>query len=138
MLSFTVTSMHLLYQQSEVLFGHFMTTLNAAFESKLILEDEGYESGSENFNIPTPLKLPESTMFPVMNTSPLIPSLHAAQLPASHIASLFNVGYHTITLMMKKIPWLTFHLPTVLHLYRTPWVLHSSHLLNLSLPYVMT
>ena len=33
-----------------------MTTLNTAFESKLTLEDEGYESGSENFNIPTPLR----------------------------------------------------------------------------------
>ena len=33
-----------------------MTTLNAAFESKLALEDEGYESGSENFDIPTPLR----------------------------------------------------------------------------------
>ena len=30
-----------------------MTTLNAAFETKLTLEDGGYESGSENFNIPT-------------------------------------------------------------------------------------
>ena len=49
--------MHLLWQQSEeVLFGHFMTTHNAAFESKLALEDEGYESGSENFNKPTPLR----------------------------------------------------------------------------------
>ena len=51
------TSTHLLCQQSdEILFSHFMTTLNAAFESKLALEDEGYESGSENFNIPTPLR----------------------------------------------------------------------------------
>ena len=33
-----------------------MTTLNAAFESTLMLEDEGYQSGSENFNIPTPLR----------------------------------------------------------------------------------
>ena len=50
-------STHLLCQQSdEVLFGHFVTTLNATFESKLALEDEGYESGSENFNIPTPLR----------------------------------------------------------------------------------
>ena len=39
-----------------VLFGCFVTRLNAAYESKLTLEDEGYESGSENFNIPTPLK----------------------------------------------------------------------------------
>ena len=52
---FYTTSMHVLCQQSEeVLFSHFMTTLNAAFENKLALEDEGYESGSENFNIPTP------------------------------------------------------------------------------------
>ena len=49
--------MHLLHQQSdEVLFGCFMTTLNATFESKLALEDEGYDSGDENFNIPTPLR----------------------------------------------------------------------------------
>ena len=49
--------MHLLCQQSEeVLFSCFMTTLNAAFENKLALEDEGYESGNENFNIPTPLR----------------------------------------------------------------------------------
>ena len=52
---FYITSIHLLHQQSKVLFGHFVTTLNAAFESKLALEDKGYESGSENFNIPTPL-----------------------------------------------------------------------------------
>ena len=53
---FYTTSMHLLYQQSEeVLFSCFVTLLNAAFKSRLALEDEGYESGSENFNIPTPL-----------------------------------------------------------------------------------
>ena len=51
---FYSTSTHLLFQQSDdVLFGHFVTTLNAAFKSKLALEDEGYESSSEN--IPTPL-----------------------------------------------------------------------------------
>ena len=50
-------STHLLHQQSnEILFGHYMTTLNAAFKSKLALEDEGYESDSENFNIPTPFR----------------------------------------------------------------------------------
>ena len=53
---FYTTSMHLLHQQSEeVLFSHFVTMLNAVFESKFAFEDEGYESGSENFNIPTPL-----------------------------------------------------------------------------------
>ena len=54
---FYSTSTHLLCQRSdEILLSHFMTTLNAAFESKLALEDEGYEGGSENFNIPTPLR----------------------------------------------------------------------------------
>ena len=54
---FFSTSTYMLCQQSdEVLFSHFKTTLNAAFESKLTLEDEGYDSGSENFNIPTPLR----------------------------------------------------------------------------------
>ena len=33
-----------------------MTTLNATFKSKLALEDEGYNSISENFNIPTALQ----------------------------------------------------------------------------------
>ena len=50
------TSTHMLHQQSdEILFGHFVSTLNAAFKSKLALEDEGYESSLENFSIPTPL-----------------------------------------------------------------------------------
>ena len=54
---FYSTSTHLLCQQSnEISFSHFVTTLNAAFECKLVLEDEGYESSSENFNIPTPLR----------------------------------------------------------------------------------
>ena len=44
------------HQSDEILFGHSVTTLNAAFKSKLALGDEGYESGSENFNIPTPLR----------------------------------------------------------------------------------
>ena len=62
-------STHLLCQESdEVLFGHFVTALNAAFESKLVLEDEGYESET----YPLYSEPPKSTMFPVMRTSPLI------------------------------------------------------------------
>ena len=54
---FYTASTYTLHQQSdEILFGHFVTTLNTAFEWKLALEDEGYESDSENFNIPTPLR----------------------------------------------------------------------------------
>ena len=39
----------------EILFGCFMTTLNSIFKTELAQEDEGYESGSESFNIPNPL-----------------------------------------------------------------------------------
>ena len=49
-------------------------------------------------------ELPESTMFPVMDTFPLILLLHAAQLPASHLTSLYIVSYHSVALMMKKVP----------------------------------
>ena len=55
--AFFYTSTYTLHQQSdEILFGHFATTLNVAFEQKLALEDEGNKSGSENYNIPTPLR----------------------------------------------------------------------------------
>ena len=53
---FYSTSTHMVHKQSDkILFCHFMTTLNVVFESKLALEDEGYKSSLENFNIPTPL-----------------------------------------------------------------------------------
>ena len=54
---FYTTSTYTLHQQSdEILFVCFVTTLNAAFEWKLALEDECYKSSSENFNMPTPLR----------------------------------------------------------------------------------
>ena len=53
---YTDTSYRLHWQSNETLFSCFVTTLNAAFEHKLALEDEGYERGSENFNMPTPLR----------------------------------------------------------------------------------
>ena len=40
----------------ETLFGYFVTTLNDAFETELAQDDEGYESRSESFNIPAPLR----------------------------------------------------------------------------------
>ena len=39
----------------EILFGHFMTTLNDTFERELTQEVEGYESRSKSLSIPTPL-----------------------------------------------------------------------------------
>ena len=54
---FYSTSSHTLHQQSNgILFGCFMIPLNAAFKQKLALADEGYESGSDTINLPTPLR----------------------------------------------------------------------------------
>ena len=48
---------HTPHQQSEeILFGHFMIALNAAFDQQLLLADEGYESGSHTIDLPTPLR----------------------------------------------------------------------------------
>ena len=50
-------SSHTLHQQSdEILFGHFVITLNAAFDQQLSLADEGYKSGSDTIDLPTPLR----------------------------------------------------------------------------------
>ena len=50
-------SSHTLCQQSDdVLFGHFVIALNAAFTQQLSLADEGYESGTDNNDLPTPLR----------------------------------------------------------------------------------
>ena len=117
---FYTTSRHLLCQQSEeVLSGHFMTKHNAAFESKLTFEDEGYENRSENFNIPTPLRH--------------TPRPH-------HVSTDDNIFFDPSTphKTAKKVPQLTFHLLTAPHHHRTPWVLHSRHIPSPSIPCVMT
>ena len=50
-------SSHTLCQQSdEIVFGHFVIALNAAFDQQLSLADEGYESGSDTTDLPTPLR----------------------------------------------------------------------------------
>ena len=52
----TLTS-HTLHQLPEdVLFGHFVIALNAVFTQQLSLADEGYESGSNTADLPTPLQ----------------------------------------------------------------------------------
>ena len=37
------------------MFGHFIIALNAAFTQQLLLADEGYKSGSDTIDLPTPL-----------------------------------------------------------------------------------
>ena len=76
-------------------------------------------------------------MFPVMTTSPLSPPLHTAPVPASHIANLYDASYHLVPLMMEKTLQLTLHPLTAPHHHRAPWVLHSSHIPNASLQYMM-
>ena len=50
-------SIHTFCQQSdETLFGHFVIALNAAFDQQLSLADEGYKSGSDTIDLPTPLR----------------------------------------------------------------------------------
>ena len=50
-------SSHTLCQQSdETLFGCFVIALNAAFDQQLSLADEGYKSGSDTIDLPTPLR----------------------------------------------------------------------------------
>ena len=51
----TPTSHTLCQLPKETLFGHFVLALNVAFTQQLSLEDEGYESGS-NEDVPTPLR----------------------------------------------------------------------------------
>ena len=54
---FYSSSSHTLHQQSDkILFSHFMIALNAAFDWQLALADEGYKSGSDTINLPTPLR----------------------------------------------------------------------------------
>ena len=48
---------HTLCQQfDKTLFGCFVIALNAAFDQQLLLADEGYESGSDTIDLPTPLR----------------------------------------------------------------------------------
>ena len=89
---FYSTSTHILHQQSDdILFGHFMTTLNATFKSKLALEDEGYNSGSEHSRYPPHSEEhPRSTMFPALRM-PLLTQfqLHHA-VPENCISNLYT------------------------------------------------
>ena len=54
---FWTPTSHMLHQQCEdVLFECFVIALNAAFTQQLSLADEGYESGSDTVDLPTPLQ----------------------------------------------------------------------------------
>ena len=50
------TSHTLCHLSEDVLFGCFVIALNAAFTQQLSLADEGYKSGSDTIDLPTPLR----------------------------------------------------------------------------------
>ena len=52
----TSTSHNLCQLSEEALFGCFVLALNSAFTQQLSLADEGYESGSDSTDLPTPLR----------------------------------------------------------------------------------
>ena len=80
----------------------------------------------------------ESTMSPVMTTSPLTLPPHATWVSASHATNLYDAGYPSVALMMKTVLQLTFHHPSAQQYCRAPWIFHSSHIPSTSLPYMMT
>ena len=53
---YTPTRFSLQQLADDVLFARFVIALNAAFTQQLTLADEGYESGTENSALPTPLR----------------------------------------------------------------------------------
>ena len=126
--------MHLLHNQpEEVLFGHFVTTLNDAFEREYSLADEGYDSGSKTSNLPTTLRRTSRIHHVSSNEHiSLTLLLHAPQLPASQTASLFTTIYHLAVLMTKE--FLQFR--TAPHYHWTIWVCPSQHP-STPIPWVM-
>ena len=100
---FYTISTHLLCNQPEEdLFGHFVTTLNDAFERELALADEGYETGSETSNLPTPLRR-TSRIHHISSDENISfdPSTPCTPLPASQIKSLYTAVYLLAVLMPK-------------------------------------
>ena len=77
------TSTYTLHQwPDEILFGHFITTLNAAFEWQLALADEGYESSLETINLPTLLRK--------------MPRIH-------HVSSIKNASFNPYPVMPQSM-----------------------------------
>ena len=79
----TPTSHTLCQLPEDVLFGCFVIALNAAFTQQLSLADEGYKSGSNTADLPTPLqKTPcihhmssiEHASFDLAHTMPHLPA----------------------------------------------------------------
>ena len=110
-------SSHTLCQQSDkILFGHFVIALNAAFDQQLSLADEGYESGSDNIDLPTLLrKMPrfhhvssmEYTSFYPAPVTPCItpqtpPRPYADAYPSVQQTTTLQAALQNVQKKMKK------------------------------------
>ena len=80
-----------------------MTTLNDPFATELAQEDEGYKSGNESFNVPTPLcralriyhvSMVEDLSFNavIFGQSPTTPEHHAESSPCSYKG--YSITHH--------------------------------------------
>ena len=81
-----------------------MFALNAAFDQQLTLADEGYESGSDTINLPTPLrKMPRihhvssSIKHALFNTIPVMPWKSLKLCP-----DWYADNYHSVCQMMTR------------------------------------
>ena len=114
---------HMLCQLSEdVLYGCFVIALNAAFTQQLSLADEGYKSGSDTVDLPTPLrKTPhihhvssmENASFNPAHTTPHSTVHH--NTPAVHHKpppDQYTTTYHS-TLIVTRIQTALQYTPTV-------------------------
>ena len=92
-------SSHTLHQQSdEILFGCFVITLNAAFDQQLSLADEGYESGSDTVDLPTPLrKTPRIHHVSSMEHASFNPEIHHKLHPDQYADD-----YHSVQQMRRQ------------------------------------
>ena len=89
---FWTPTSHTLHQLSEdVLFGCFVIALNAAFMQQLSLADEGYESGSNTADLPTPLQ-----------KTPRIH--HVSRMEHASFNPAHTTPHRTVTLMPSRCP----------------------------------
>ena len=80
----TPTSHTLCQLPEDVLFGCFVIALNAAFTQQLSLADEGYKSGSNTADLPTPLqKTPHIHHVSSIEHAPFNPAHTTPHLPAT-------------------------------------------------------
>ena len=122
---FHSTSTHILHQQSdEILFSCFMTMLNDTFESKLSFEGKGYESCSENFNIPTPLW----RTFKIHHVSSVENASFDPVPVTPCTSSLYVEDWHTTPLMMMTTQKMIILPLAMYHKYSTMHLIHEYYL----------